>query len=111
MLCSAGEIIVLRVGGELDLCTLPTLQSALCGSLDQHPAHLVVDLARMTFCSVRGLTVLTHADRAAAAKATRYAVSAVPPRIDRIWTLLWDGDIPVRYRSIATALTAIRTTG
>lgn len=109
--CSAGEIVVLRVKGELDLCTLPTLQAVLGDSLDRHPAHLVVDLARMTFCSARGLTLLTQADRAAAAKATRYAISAVPPRIDRIWTLLWDGDLPVRYRSIATALTAIRAAG
>jgi uncharacterized protein (UPF0218 family) len=27
--CSAGEIIVLRVEGEVDLCTLPILQAAL----------------------------------------------------------------------------------
>lgn len=111
LLCSGGEIIVLRVGGELDLCTLATLQSTLDDCLNQRPAHLVVDLARMTFCSVRGLTLLTQADRIAAAKATRYAVSAVPSRIDRIWTLMWNGDLPVRYRSIATALTAIRAAG
>lgn len=109
--CSAGEIIVLRVIGELDLCTVPTLQAVLSGSLDQHPAHLVVDLARMTFCSVRGFALLTQADRTAADADTRYAVSAVPARIDRIWVQLWEGDLPVRYRSLAAAVTAIRDAG
>lgn len=110
--CSAGEIIVLRVDGEIDLCTLPILQTAMGGSLDQHPAHLVVDLARMTFCSARGLTLLVEVGRTAAAKATGYVVSGVPPEIDRVWTLLWDrGDLPVRCRSTAAAVAAIRAAG
>ncbi len=109
LLCSAGEIIVLRVGGEVDLCTVPILRAALDDGLDQHPAHLVVDLAQMIFCSARGLDLLTQTGRTAAEKATGYAVSGVSPQIDRIWTLVWDGDLPVRYRSTAAAVTAIRT--
>ncbi|HVE97183.1 MAG TPA: STAS domain-containing protein [Pseudonocardiaceae bacterium] len=106
--CSAGEIIVLRVEGEVDLCTLSILQAALDYGLDQQPAHLVVDLARMTFCSARGLDLLTRTGRTTAGKATGYAVSGVPPQIDRVWTLVWDGDLPVRYHSTAAAVTAIR---
>ncbi len=104
---AAGEIIVLRVSGEVDLCTLPTLQTALDHSLDQHPAHLVVDLARMIFCSVRGLALLTQTRHTAARNAASYTVSGVLPHIERHWTLLWDGDLPVRYRSTAAAVTAI----
>lgn len=105
--CAAGKIIVLRVEGEVDLCTLPTLRAALGGSLDQHPVHLLVDLARMAFCSAWGLDLLTQTGRTAAENATGYAVSNVLPQIDRVWTLCWDDDLPVRYRNIATALTAI----
>ncbi len=105
---STGDTIVLRVDGEVDLWTLPILQTALDHSLDQHPAHLVVDLTRMAFCSARGLDVLTRSHHTAAEQAIGYAVSGVPPGIDRIWTLCWEGDLPVRYRSITAAVTAIR---
>lgn len=106
--CAAGEIIVLRVSGEVDLCTVPILQAALDAGLDQHPAYLVVDLARMTYCSVRGLGLLTQAGHTAAEEATGYAVCGVLPQIDRVWALCWDGDLPVRYPSTAAAITAIR---
>ncbi|MCA1822133.1 MAG: STAS domain-containing protein [Pseudonocardia sp.] len=90
---------MLRVSGEVDLCTVPVLHAALDESLDRRPAYLVVDLARMTFCSVRGLDLLTQTGRIAAAKATGYAVTGVLPQIDRIWTLCWGGDLPMRRKS------------
>jgi anti-anti-sigma factor len=105
--CVAGEIVVLRVSGEVDLCTLPTLQNALDHSLDQHPAHLVVDLAQMAFCSGRGLDVLAQTRHTAADNAISYAVSGALPHIDRLWTLLWDSDLPVRRRSTTAAVIAI----
>jgi anti-anti-sigma regulatory factor len=106
--CAASEIIVLRVVGEVDLCTIPILHAALDASLDQRPAYLVVDLARMTFCSVRGLDLLTQTGRIAAAAATGYAVTGVLPRINRVWTLCWGDDCPVRYRSTAAAFLGIQ---
>jgi anti-anti-sigma factor len=111
--CAAGEIIVLRVSGEVDLCHVPILQAALDaamdGGFDHRLAYLVVDLAQMTFCSARGLDLLTQTGRTAAENSTGYAVSGVLPQIDRIWTLCWNDDqLPVRYRSTAAAVTAIR---
>lgn len=99
---------MLRVDGEVDLCTLPILQTAPDHSLNQHPAHLVVDLTRMAFCSARGLDLLTQSRHTAAEQAIGYAVSGMPPRIDRIWALCWEGDLPVRHRSTTAAMTAIR---
>lgn len=107
--CVAGEIVVLRVSGEVDLCTLPTLQTALDHSIDQHPAHLVVDLTQMAFCCARGLDVLAHAHHTAADNAISYTVSGALPHIDRLWTLLWDSDLPVRRRSTTAAVIAIWT--
>ncbi|MGH3784770.1 MAG: STAS domain-containing protein [Pseudonocardiaceae bacterium] len=98
---------MLRVSGEVDLCTLPTLQTALDHSLDQHPIHLVVDLAQMTFCVARGLDLLSQTHHTAAENATGYCVSGALPHIDRPWTLLWDGDLPVRCRSTSAAVIAI----
>jgi len=105
--CAAGEIIVLRVSGEVDLCTLPTLQTALDHTLDRHPAHLVVDLAQLTFCFARGLDLLIQTRHTAAENATGYSVSGAPPQIDRLWNLLWDGDLTVRRRSTSAAVIAI----
>jgi anti-anti-sigma regulatory factor len=101
---AAGEIMVLRVAGEVDLCTS---QAALGKGLDQHSTHLFVDLARMTFCSARGLDLLVHTGHITAETATRFAVCGVAPQIDRVWTLVWDGDLPIRHRSIAAAMTVI----
>lgn len=108
VLCAAGEIIVLRVEGEVDLCTLPILQAALGDSLDHHPAHLLVDLARMTFCSARGLDLLTQTGHATAGQATSFAVCGVSPQLDRIWSLVWEGDLPIGHRSTAAAMAALR---
>jgi anti-sigma B factor antagonist len=105
---ATGEIIVLRVAGEVDRCTLPILHAALDESLDHHPTHLLVDLAWMTFCSARGLDLLTHTGHTTTETATRFAVCGVAPHIDRLWTLIWEGDLPIRHRSIAAAMTAIR---
>jgi anti-anti-sigma factor len=107
LLCTAGEVIVLRVEGEVDLCTLPILQAAVGEGLDHHPAHLLVDLAGMTFCSVQGLELLIQTSRITTDNATSFAVSGVPPRIDRVWTLVGDRDLPIRHRSTAAAMTAI----
>jgi hypothetical protein len=87
---------------------LPILHAALDGGLDQYPAHLVVDLARMTFCSVRGLDLLTQIGRIAAAAATGYAVAGVSPQIHRVWTLCWGSDRPIHYPSTAAAVLGIR---
>lgn len=106
--CAAGDVIVVRVVGEVDLGTIPILQAALDASLDQGPAYLIVDLARMTFCSVRGLDLLTQIGRIAAAAATGYAVTGVLPRINRVWTLCWGGDRPVHYPSAAAAVLGIQ---
>jgi anti-anti-sigma factor len=105
LVSSAGEIIVLRVAGEVDLSTLPVLQAALTGSLAREPRHLVVDLSGLIFCSVRGATLLVQAGRTAASHGTGYAVTAVPGQVIRVWLLLWPaGDLPIRYPTSAAGV-------
>ena len=99
---------MLRVAGEVDACTIPILHCALDEGLDRDPAHLVVDLTRVTFCSAQGLDLLTQTRRIAAVKATGYVVTGVPPHIQRVWSLCWGDVVPIRYHSTAAALTAIR---
>lgn len=102
------EIVVLRMAGEFDLCTEGSLQSALAGCLDPRPRYLVVDLSAVTFCAVRGLTLLADAADSAAAGITRFAVSGASAQLGRVANLVWEPGFPTRYRSIAAAATAIR---
>jgi anti-sigma B factor antagonist len=106
---SAGDIVVLRVAGEIDLGTDAVLRCALDAVLDQQPAHLVVDLAELRFCSARGMSVLVAAAVSAAAHGTQYAVSGAPGRITRFWSMLWPvGQLPVQFpTTVAAVLSAL----
>lgn len=108
----AGPILVLRVAGEIDRLTLPVLEHALTAAVDQRPGDLVVDLAAVGFCCVRGFALLVTAAATAQSNGIRFAVSGLSPHLDRVATLLWPqrSEQPcVRYRSAAAAVTAIRT--
>lgn len=104
----AGEIIVLRVSGEVDLVTLPVLEAALNANLDQEPDHLLLDLAGVTYCCVRGIALLVTTAGYAAGQGVGYVVSGVPAWLDRIWQIVFTDGPPVRYRSAIAAVTAIQ---
>lgn len=102
-----GELITLRVVGEVDLSTIDDLHASLTGVLMRRPAHIVVDLAELTFCDVRGLTLLVEAGAAAAGQGTGYAVAAASRAVNRAWTLLWSADeLPIRYPTAAAGTLA-----
>lgn len=104
----AGEIIVLKIRGEIDLVTLPMLEAALNAHLDQEPAHLIVDLAGVTHCSVWGMALLVTTAGYAAGQGVGYAVSGLPAWLDRIWRIFFTARFPVRYQSAAAAVTTIQ---
>ena len=57
-----GSAVVVSVGGELDLATVPVLRERL-GSVDevsQVPSPLVVDLSALTFIGSAGLALLVE---------------------------------------------------
>lgn len=104
-----GHVLVLRVGGELDLATLPALDRALDTSLAEAPAHLVVDLARVTFCSARGMALLVDTAATAVTRGVGYTVAGAPAQLDRAWTKLWrEHELPTRCPSTAAAVTRLR---
>lgn len=104
----AGPIPVLRVAGEIDLLTLPLLEHSLTAAVDQRPAHLVVDLAAVGFCCIRGFGLLATTAATAQSRGTRFALSGLPPHLNRFAALLWLEQPCVLYRSVAAAVTAIR---
>jgi anti-sigma B factor antagonist len=103
----AGEILVLQVAGEVDLHTIEVLQGALTSGLARGPCHLLVDLAELTFCSVRGLSLLVQAGGTAAEQGTGYSVAAASRPINRAWTVLWPvTELPTRHPTAAAGVAA-----
>ena len=84
-----GQVIVLRVAGEVDLGTVGVLRTALGAVLAQRPAHLIVDLAELGFCSVRGLAVLGQAGDIALECGVGYAVAGASAQLGRVWASGW----------------------
>ena len=103
----AGEVLVVRVTGEIDLLTVADLRGALTSSLARGPCHLLVDLAGVTFCSAAALGLLVQAGRAAAGQGTGYGVTGASAQVDRAWTVLWPaGELPNRYPTAAAGVNA-----
>lgn len=103
-----GSIVVVRVAGEIDILTIPTVHDALAEAVDQRPADLVIDLSAVGFCCVRGFTLLATAARAARISGIGCAVSGMTSHLDRVASMLWPEHGCIRYRSVATALSGIR---
>lgn len=83
-----GEVVVVHVVGELDLLAAPMLVSVLDRALARIPRHLVVDLAGVGFCGVRGLSVLAGTADTASARDIGYEVRGLAPRHHQILSLL-----------------------
>jgi anti-anti-sigma factor len=69
------DTIVLKVAGEIDMMTAPTLEDAVRRSLAERPANLVIDLSGARFFSSAGIAVLVLAHRNSADVALRVVAS------------------------------------
>lgn len=56
-----GEVVVVRVGGEVDMLTAPMLSSLISEQLLAHPPMLVLDLTAVGFLGSSGLAALVGA--------------------------------------------------
>lgn len=106
--CPDGEVVVLRVAGQIDLRTHPMLGLMLIGALSRAPSHLVVDLTGVTFCHARGIALLCDIAHDAAVHGTGYALSGLPADLSRAEDALGQpGGHPVHYPTTTAALTAL----
>lgn len=102
-----GLVIVLRVAGEVDLCTVGLLQTVLDTVLARRPGHLIVDLSELGFCSSHGLRVLGHAGDTALGWGIGYAVAGASARLNRTWAMGWTAaERPIGFPSTADAVLA-----
>lgn len=103
-----GNIVVVRVAGDIDMLTLPLVWGAVITALDNHPADLVVDISEVGFCGVRGFALLAAIARVAAAGGIGYTISGMGRHHERAARLLWPDQQLVHARSTSAAVTAIR---
>ena len=74
----AGDIVVLRVAGEVDSESFAVLDAALDDVLDRRPDHLIVDLTGLVICNSRSVTAIARTARVATANGTRATIHAPP---------------------------------
>lgn len=69
-----GDTIVLKLHGELDMATAPSLGRALNTALDAGPSLVALDVAELTFLDSTGLRVLITACRRAGGQGCTFVI-------------------------------------
>jgi anti-anti-sigma factor len=77
---------VLRLRGELDLCTRPRFMAALAG-LDDGVARLVLDLSELTFIDCANITIIHRVRTLAGLRSTQVVLRSPNAQIVRIMDL------------------------
>jgi anti-sigma B factor antagonist len=82
-----GETRTLRLRGELDLATAPSLEGALSEAFDDGATALVLDLSALTFIDSTGIALLIGAIGREAAGTTVRFVPSQAPAVTRVLRL------------------------
>lgn len=81
-------VVVVGISGELDIATAPDLDDFLIHLAATGHHHLVLNMARLTFCDASGIRVMIRARARADAQLGWLHLMAVSPRLHRILTIL-----------------------
>ena len=94
---------VLALAGELDLGSIGALKEAVGHRLTAE-AHVVLDLAGLTFCDSTGLGAFVALHRQARSAEARFALAAPRRRIADLFTLSGIDQVISVYDSVEAAL-------
>ncbi|WP_375483144.1 STAS domain-containing protein [uncultured Mycobacterium sp.] len=100
-------VVVLSVGGEVDLVTIPALEDAIGGVVADNPAALVIDLTAVDFLASAGLRLLA-ATKEQVGKSAPFAVVARGPATRRPIQLTGLDEAFPLYQTLEDALTDVR---
>ena len=79
--------LMLRLRGELDLCSAERLRRAVDAALAQSPAVLVMDLSGLGFTDCAGIRVLLETYARQAQAGNRFLLTGVRPPVRRLLQL------------------------
>ena len=101
-------IAVLKVGGDIDLATVPALEAAIDEALIPRPTGLVIDLSDVGFLASAGLQALvaTHTN---VSQSAHFAVVANSASTSRPIQLTGLDQLFELYPTLSEALTAVKT--
>jgi anti-sigma B factor antagonist len=80
-------LTVLRVGGELDVHTAPTLIAAVAQAFEAGATSLEIDAAHLQFCDSSGIQVLVQAREQALAADGTVRVTNVRGPVEKVLTV------------------------
>lgn len=81
------DVVMVELGGEVDVLTAPRLQQAIDGAIDESSKGVVVNLTQVPFIDGSGLDVLRLAATRLAGKRGRLVLLNLNPRMDRVLRL------------------------
>jgi anti-sigma B factor antagonist len=84
---SEGERAVLRLDGELDLASVPTLEHAVENAMLDHAAELVLDLRGLEFIDSTGLRAILLQDKRSTERGQTFALVRGPEQVQRLMTM------------------------
>ncbi|MDQ2706251.1 MAG: STAS domain-containing protein [Actinomycetota bacterium] len=109
-LAGDGDIVVLRLVGELDLSTDPLLREALDAVNARAPAYLVIDLAEVGFCGAGQLRQLADTHTDTLVNGVGFALCGLSRSQSRACAVVWGRDyLPRCYPSARDAITVWST--
>ncbi len=82
-----GELVHVRVMGELDLATAPVLETALADLREAGFAQVILDLRQLTFIACAGIHILLTQDAALLACGGRLRIVVAPGFVDQVFDL------------------------
>jgi anti-sigma B factor antagonist len=88
---------IVRLVGELDLDTAPTLTSAVEELIDQGHRHLVLDLTRLRFCDSMGLNALLRLLRRTKGVGGSLTLMTPPDQVKRLLSMAGLDQILARH--------------
>jgi len=78
--------VVVRVAGEIDMATAPTLAARIHGEQPAPQGQLVIDLSRVEFCDASGLRVIVDANRRVSEIRGHLILRSVPANVQKLLT-------------------------
>lgn len=78
------DLVRVRLSGELDLATVPALNSQIDQLFADGVDHLLIDLTELTFCDSTGLAAFVRGDNQVAARGGWLRVTGASGRVERV---------------------------
>jgi anti-anti-sigma factor len=102
------RLVVVSVGGSVDMLTAPWLTEAIDAALAKNPAGMIIDLSKVDFLASAGMSVLMSS-HSSADHSRSFAVVADGPVTHRPLTLMGLDEVLPLYRSLNDALSELRS--